>query len=190
MAGRSGTKLYRCTNSRCGKIMPRSGGGNTCLVCGFQVKRVTSDEVVDQPPATPARPVMPASQEPSEPRVDDGGRRAEQLLIVTTNDVPGYRIVKVHGDVFGLALRARDDFTKLGTQVGTAVGDEVSGYRRLLIDSRNEARGHLMHEAAALGANAVVAMRFDCNEIGGIMTEIAAHGTAVTIAPEATRSST
>ena len=107
-----------------------------------------------------------------------------QLLIVTTNDVPGHRITKVHGDVFGLTVRARNYFTNLGARLQTVVGGEVPGYTKLLIDSRNEARARLSDQARALGANAIVAMRFDCNEIGDIMSEVAVYGTAVTIVAE------
>jgi uncharacterized protein YbjQ (UPF0145 family) len=63
------------------------------------------------------------------------------------------------------------------------VGGEVFGYTKMLTASRNDARERLWTEARAKGANAVVAMRFDCNEIGGIMSEIAAYGTAVTVEP-------
>jgi uncharacterized protein YbjQ (UPF0145 family) len=108
----------------------------------------------------------------------------QQLLIVTTNDVPGHRITQVHGDVFGLTVRARNYFANLGAKLHTVVGGEVVGYTKLLTDSRNEARARLSDHARALGANAVVAMRFDCNEIGDIMSEIAAYGTAVTIVAE------
>ena len=110
-------------------------------------------------------------------------RRTQSMLIVTTNEISGYRITKVHGDVFGLTVRARNYFSNLGAQLQTVVGGEVSGYTRLLTESRNEAREHMWNEARARGANAVIAMRFDCNEIGGIMSEIAAYGTAVTVEP-------
>ena len=105
------------------------------------------------------------------------------VLIVTTNEIPGYRITGVHGDVFGLTVRARNYFSNLGASFQTIVGGEVAGYTKLLTDSRNQARQRMWHEARARGANAVVAMRFDCNEIGGIMSEIAAYGTAVTAEP-------
>jgi uncharacterized protein YbjQ (UPF0145 family) len=105
------------------------------------------------------------------------------VLIVTTNEIPGYRIIQVHGDVFGLIVRARNYFSNLGAQFRTLAGGEVAGYTRLLTDSRNQARARMWSEARARGANAVVAMRFDCNEIGGIMSEIAAYGTAVTAEP-------
>jgi uncharacterized protein YbjQ (UPF0145 family) len=103
------------------------------------------------------------------------------VLIVTTNEIPGYRITEVHGDVFGLIVRARNYFSNLGAQMRTLAGGEVAGYTKLLTDSRNQARERMWRHARAKGANAVVAMRFDCNEIGEIMSEIAAYGTAVTI---------
>ena len=105
------------------------------------------------------------------------------MLIVTTNEISGYRITKVHGDVFGLTVRARNVFSNMGAQFHTVVGGEVFGYTKMLTASRNDARERLWTEARAKGANAVVAMRFDCNEIGGIMSEIAAYGTAVTVEP-------
>jgi uncharacterized protein YbjQ (UPF0145 family)/phage FluMu protein Com len=113
-------------------------------------------------------------------------RDALPVLIVTTNDVAGYRITEVHGDVFGLIVRARNVFSNIGAQFMTVAGGEVAGYTKLLTDSRNQARERMWREARARGANAVVAMRFDCNEIGEIMSEVAAYGTAVTVEPLAT----
>jgi uncharacterized protein YbjQ (UPF0145 family) len=105
------------------------------------------------------------------------------VLIVTTNEIPGYRITQVHGDVFGLTVRVRGAFSNLGASLQSVVGGEVTGYTKLLTDSRNQARQRMWREARARGGNAVVAMRFDCNEIGDIMSEIAAYGTAVTAEP-------
>ena len=110
-------------------------------------------------------------------------RDTQPVLIVTTNEIPGYRITQVHGDVFGLIVRARNYFSNLGAQFRTLAGGEVAGYTKLLTDSRNQARERMWREARARGANAVVAMRFDCNEIGDIMSEVAAYGTAVTVEP-------
>jgi uncharacterized protein YbjQ (UPF0145 family) len=108
-------------------------------------------------------------------------RDTEPMLIVTTNEIPGYRITQVHGDVFGLTVRSRNYFSNLGAQLTSVVGGEVPGYTKLLTDSRNQARERMWREARTRGANAVVAMRFDCNELSGIMSEIAAYGTAVTV---------
>jgi uncharacterized protein YbjQ (UPF0145 family)/predicted RNA-binding Zn-ribbon protein involved in translation (DUF1610 family) len=105
------------------------------------------------------------------------------MLIVTMNEIPGYRIIQVHGDVFGLVVRARNVFSNLGASLRTVAGGEVVGYTKLLTDSRHQARARMWREALALGGNAVVAMRFDCNEIGDIMSEVAAYGTAVTVQP-------
>jgi uncharacterized protein YbjQ (UPF0145 family) len=107
----------------------------------------------------------------------------QPVLIVTSNEIPGYRITRVHGDVFGLIVRARNYFSNLGAQFRTLAGGEVAGYTRLLVDSRNQARERMWREARARGANAVIAMRFDCNEIGDIMSEVACYGTAVTAEP-------
>lgn len=115
------------------------------------------------------------------------GRQAtpdtQPVLIVTTNEIPGYRITQVHGDVFGLVVRARNIFSNMGAQLRTVAGGEVSGYTKLLTDSRNQARRRMWREARSRGANAVVAMRFGCNEIGDIMSEVAAYGTAVSVEP-------
>jgi uncharacterized protein YbjQ (UPF0145 family) len=82
------------------------------------------------------------------------------------------------------SARARNYFSNLGAQLRTLAGGEVAGYTKLLTDSRNQARMRMWREARARGANAVVAMRFDCNEIGDIMSEVAAYGTAVTVVPD------
>lgn len=105
------------------------------------------------------------------------------ILISTMNDVPGYEIIEVHGEVFGLIVRARNAFSNIGAGFRTLVGGEAKGYTKLLSDSRLHAQERLEEAARERGANAVIAMRFDCNEIGDIMSEVAAYGTAVTIRP-------
>ena len=94
------------------------------------------------------------------------------ILVVTTNDLPGYRVVQVHGEVFGITVRAG---------FRTMFGGEVKGYTKLLSDSRLEAVERLRFAAAQVGGNAVLAMRFDTGEIADMMNEVAAYGTAVTI---------
>jgi uncharacterized protein YbjQ (UPF0145 family) len=131
---------------------------------------VTSHRLAFEPPEHPARAIPTRDNQP--------------IFIVTTNEIPGYRIVHVHGDVFGLVVRARNYFSNLGASFRTLAGGEVAGYTKLLTDSRKQARLRMWREARAMGANAVVAMRFDCNEIGDIMSEVAAYGTAVTIEPD------
>lgn len=98
---------------------------------------------------------------------------AQTVLVVTTNDIPGYRVTAVHGDVFGLIIRVRSTSSNVVASLRSIVGGEVGGFAKLLTHSRNEARDRLIDEAPARGANAVVAMRFDNNEIGDIISEIA-----------------
>ncbi len=105
----------------------------------------------------------------------------DDFIITTTNDLPGYEIVQVHGEVFGLIVRARNAFSNMGAGLRTIFGGEAKGYTSLLTDSRNEAVARMTEAAREKGANAVLAMRFDCNEIADIMSEVAAYGTAVTV---------
>lgn len=110
----------------------------------------------------------------------------EPMLVVTTttNDIPGYEVVEVYGEVFGLIVRSRNLFSNFGAQLRTIFGGEVGGYTKLLAETREQALERLRNEAAAKGANAVIAMRFDSGDIGGVMNEVAAYGTAVKIRPK------
>jgi len=105
----------------------------------------------------------------------------DELLVSTMNDLPGYRVVEVHGEVFGLIVRARNVFSNIGAGLRTIAGGEARGYTKLLSESREQAVDRLRTAAREKGANAVLAMRFDCNEIANIMSEVAAYGTAVTV---------
>jgi uncharacterized protein YbjQ (UPF0145 family) len=103
------------------------------------------------------------------------------IIVTTMNDLPGYEIVEVYGEVFGLIVRARNAFSNIGASFRTIAGGEVKGYTKLLSESRNHAVERVLVGARERGANAVIAMRFDCNEIGDIMSEVAAYGTAVQV---------
>ncbi|HUD03557.1 MAG TPA: YbjQ family protein [Patescibacteria group bacterium] len=105
----------------------------------------------------------------------------KEILVVTTNDIPGYEVVEVQGEVFGLIVRSRNVFSNIGAGFRTIVGGEVGGYTKLLIDSREKAVARLRKAAIAKGGNAVLAMRYDSGEIGNVMNEVAAYGTAVTV---------
>lgn len=105
----------------------------------------------------------------------------DDVLVVTTNDVPGYKVEAVYGEVFGLIVRSRNMFSNIGASFRTLFGGEVKGYTTLLSDSREHALARLKEAAAAKGANAVVAFRFDSGGMGDVMNEVAAYGTAVKI---------
>lgn len=106
------------------------------------------------------------------------------ILLSTMNDVPGYRVVRVMGEVFGLTVRSRNALSNMGAGFKALAGGELKGLSKLLYDSRQEALQRLCQEGIARGANAIIAMRFDCNEIGGAASEIAAYGTAVYLVPD------
>lgn len=105
------------------------------------------------------------------------------ILVSTMNDVPGYRVAHVFGEVFGLTVRSRNIGANFGAAFKSLGGGEVTQYTKMLTDSRQEAVGRLCQHAMGFGANAVLAMRFDCNEIAGTMSEVAAYGTAVYLVP-------
>jgi len=105
----------------------------------------------------------------------------DDIIVVTTNELPGYEVVEVYGEVFGLIVRARNAFSNVGASFRTVFGGEVKGYTQLLSDSRTHAVERLRDSAREVGANAVLGMRFDCNEIANLMSEVAAYGTAVTV---------
>ncbi len=114
---------------------------------------------------------------------------ADDIMVTTMNDLPCYEIVNVYGEVFGLIVRARNAFSNIGASFRTIAGGEVKGYTKLLVESRTQALDRLKDAAREQGANAVIAMRFDCNEIGEVMSEVAAYGTAVTVRPSSTGAS-
>ncbi|HXZ83631.1 MAG TPA: YbjQ family protein [Acidimicrobiales bacterium] len=103
------------------------------------------------------------------------------MLIATTNDVPGYEINEVLGEVFGLTVRSRNAVSQMGAGLKSILGGELKGMTKNLENSRQEVIDRMAEAASARGANAVLAMRFDTSEMGGTWTEICAYGTAVKI---------
>ena len=105
------------------------------------------------------------------------------MLVVTTNDIPGWQIQRVCGEVFGLTVRSRNAFSQMGAGLKSMFGGELQGMTKNLIESRNEVMARMLEQARQKGGNAVVAMRFDTSEMGDVWTEICAYGTAVRISP-------
>jgi uncharacterized protein YbjQ (UPF0145 family) len=103
------------------------------------------------------------------------------MIIVTTNDLPGYRIDEVIGEVFGLTVRSRNAFSQFGAGLKSIVGGELRGMTESLAQSRIQVMQRLVDEAVAKGANAILAMRFDTSEMGQVWTEICAYGTAARV---------
>lgn len=103
------------------------------------------------------------------------------MLIATTNDLPGYRVDDVLGEVFGLTVRSRNVGAQFGAALKSLAGGELRGQTKLLAASRDQAIARMVEEAEAKGANAVLAFRFDTSEMGSTWTEICAYGTAVKV---------
>ena len=104
------------------------------------------------------------------------------MLITTSIDLPGYDVVAVQGEVFGLTVRARNIGAGCLAGFRSIGGGEIPEFTRLLTQSRNEAMARMVEEARRVGANAIISMRFDSGAIGQ-WSEICAYGTAVSVVP-------
>ncbi|OAA90357.1 YbjQ family protein [Clostridium ljungdahlii] len=106
------------------------------------------------------------------------------MIVVTTENIAGYKIKEVKGEVFGLIVRSRGLGGDVMAGLKSLVGGEIHQYTSLLEDARKQAVDRLIANATDMGANAIVMMRFDSSEVGQTMSEVVAYGTAVTIEKE------
>ena len=110
------------------------------------------------------------------------------VLVVTTENVPGYRVVRVLGTVFGVSVRSRNVFGNVLGSIRATFGGNQAGYAKLVSDNRDAAVENMMDQAEEAGANAVVMARFDSGEFaagrGQAMNEVVAYGTAVVLERE------
>src|SRR3954471_18337156 len=102
-------------------------------------------------------------------------------LTTTTFELPGYRVVKSFGVVRGIIVRSRSIVGNIGASIQSLFGGNISLYTSLCERAREEAFELMIDHAAQMGANAVIAMRYDANEIATGITEVLAYGTAVVI---------
>jgi uncharacterized protein YbjQ (UPF0145 family) len=103
------------------------------------------------------------------------------MIVTTMNDIPGYQVDEVYGEVMGLTVRARNVGSQPGASLKSIIGGELKGMTKALMDSREQVMQRMIEEAESKGANAVIAMRFDTSEMGANWTEICAYGTAVRV---------
>jgi len=141
----------------------------------------------NQPMPPPNQPIPPQNQpmppqNPNQPPPQQQGPQFP-ILVSTMNDVPGHQIVQVFGEVAGLIVRSRSFGSNLGAGFRALGGGEIPEYTDLLYRSRHDAIMRMCQQAMSMGANAIIAMRFDCNEIANTMSEVAAYGTAIAIQP-------
>lgn len=105
------------------------------------------------------------------------------VTLYTTNYVPGYKVDKVFGLVFGLTVRSRGLGRNITAGLRSIGGGEITEYTDLAHQSRQQSLDRLSEQAQAMGANAVISVMFDSTSIGETMSEIIAFGTAVQISP-------
>jgi uncharacterized protein YbjQ (UPF0145 family) len=103
------------------------------------------------------------------------------MIVTTMNDIPGYEVDEVFGEVFGLTVRSRNIGSQIGAQLKSILGGELKGMTTALVDSRKQVMERMVAEAEAKGGIAIIAMRFDTSEMGPQWTEICAYGTAVRV---------
>jgi uncharacterized protein YbjQ (UPF0145 family) len=103
------------------------------------------------------------------------------MMVTTATELPGYRIVRNIGIVRGIIVRSRSILGSLGAGLQTIIGGNITLYTQLCEKTREDAYELMMQHAAEHGANAVIAMRYDANEIMQGVTEVLAYGTAVMV---------
>jgi uncharacterized protein YbjQ (UPF0145 family) len=107
--------------------------------------------------------------------------RVETVMVTTSQELPGYRIVRNFGIVRGIIVRSRSLLGSIGAGLQTIVGGNITILTELCENTREEAYELMMQHAAEHGANAIVAMRYDATEIMQGVTEVLAYGTAVQV---------
>ena len=103
------------------------------------------------------------------------------MIVTTMNDIPGYEVDEVFGEVMGLTVRSRNIGSQIGASLKSILGGELKGMTKALMDSREQVMQRMIDEAELKGGNAIIAMRFDTSEMGGNWTEICAYGTAARV---------
>ena len=105
------------------------------------------------------------------------------MNVVTMNDIPGYRVEAVLGEVMGLTVRSANLGANFTAGFRAIAGGEITEYTKVVQQSRQEVMHRMAADAAQRGANAIIAMRFDNGSIGSSFTEVCAYGTAVVVVP-------
>jgi uncharacterized protein YbjQ (UPF0145 family) len=107
------------------------------------------------------------------------------MLVATTNDLAGHKIVRNIGVVRGIVVRSRSIVGNIGASIQSLFGGNITLYTSLCERARADAYELMIQHAQEMGANAIIAMRYDANEIAAGITEVLAYGTAVVATPTA-----
>jgi uncharacterized protein YbjQ (UPF0145 family) len=109
----------------------------------------------------------------------------DSSLVTTANEIPGYRVARTLGLVRGIVVRSRSVVGTIGASLQTLIGGNITLFTELCEKTREEAYELMLKHASERGANAVVAMRYDANEVMQGVTEVLAYGTAVVVERQA-----
>ncbi len=122
--------------------------------------------------------IPPEGEMPVDPEIHG---LQQSFIVVSSNHVPGYEVVETKGFCYGLTVRSRGLGGQLGAGIRSAFGGEIKEYVKMMEESRDEAVYRMIAHAQQMGANAVISVRYDSNEVSNVMQEILAYGTAVVV---------
>ena len=105
------------------------------------------------------------------------------MIVTTTNDLPGYRVVRHFGVVRGIVVRSRSIVGNFGAAIQALFGGNITLYTSMCERARGDAYDLMVAHAREMGANAILGMRYESNEVMAGITEVLAYGTAVAIDP-------
>jgi uncharacterized protein YbjQ (UPF0145 family) len=103
----------------------------------------------------------------------------DSKMMTTAQEIPGYRVTKNFGVVRGIVVRSRSIVGNIGASLQTLFGGNITIYSELCERARADAHNLMVEHAGQLGANAIIGVRYDANEIADGVTEVLAYGTAV-----------
>lgn len=106
------------------------------------------------------------------------------IIVTSSNHIPGYEIVEARGFCYGLTVRSRGVGGQIGAGLRSMFGGEIHEYVKMMEESRYEALERMITHAREMGANAVISVFYDSNEVSSVMQEILAYGTAVVMEKE------
>jgi uncharacterized protein YbjQ (UPF0145 family) len=105
------------------------------------------------------------------------------MIVATTNDLSGHKVVRYLGVTRGIIVRSRSVVGNVGASIQALFGGNITLYTSLCERARAEAYELMVTHAQQMGANAILAMRYDANEVAAGITEVLAYGTAVVVEP-------
>ena len=111
------------------------------------------------------------------------GGRIPDTMITTAFELPGHRIVQNIGLVRGIVVRSRSVVGTFAAGLQTLLGGNISIWTQMCERARLDSYEIMVQHALELGANAVIAVRYDANEVASGVTEVLSYGTAVIVAP-------